>query len=140
MLVSYADEPKRPAILGRVAGAESSTPRPGLGHTHRGRVVLMTTKLDGDGTWNNYLDTLTSFYLALAWRTCGYLAGDAEETNLNFLSGQVPLVPLPLKPRYPDYTLRGPGLIGAQAILTRRNDDGRLSLREPTRSSIRKTG
>src|SRR5262249_10193939 len=91
-------------------------------------VLLVTTKLDGDEKWNNYLDTVTSFYLALAWRTCGYLAGDAEETNLNFLSGQLVTVPLPLQPRFPNYTLRGPGLTGTQAILTRRDEQGELEV------------
>ncbi len=116
VLVRYADAERRPAIL------ETAS------KTGRGRVLLFTTKLDGDKKWNNYLESVTSFYLALARRTCGYLAGDAEETQLNFHSGQLVTVPLPLASRQPNYTVRGPGLTGTLAIVTRREDQGELEI------------
>src|SRR5262249_32649536 len=78
-----------------------------------GRVLLFTTPLDErEPRWNNYAEALTSFYVVLAHLSTSYLAGDAEAVQLNFLSGQaVPAVALPLAPRFPTYTMRGPNLV-----------------------------
>lgn len=115
VLVRYADTEKRPALLERA------------GKSSRGKILLLTTKMDGDTTWNNYM-TMNSFFYALATRTSGYLAGDTEETNLNFHAGQLVTVPLPGKERFSTYTLRGPGITGTQAILARREDQGALEI------------
>lgn len=112
-LVTYADAEKRPAILERAFPAT------------RGRLVLLTTKLDGQ--WNDYLDSITTFYVALARRTCGYLAGYTEETNLNFFSGQMAMVSLPPQARLPNsFTLQGPSLTGTQAVIHRREGQSEL--------------
>src|SRR5262249_24532495 len=63
-----------------------------------------------DPRWNNYLESLTSFYVALTHLSTSYLAGDTGSVRLNFQSGQsVPSVALPLALRYPSYTVNGPG-------------------------------
>lgn len=80
-----------PALLVGTRGKEG---RPG-------KVVLFTTALDErEPAWNDYLSTLTSFPVVLAFVSTTYLAGDAEPVQLNFLSGQgVPVVALPLAQR-----------------------------------------
>jgi hypothetical protein len=105
VIVRYADDKHRPALLERQAEGAGG---------RAGRVLMFTTPLDGrqDPRWNNYLDALTSFYVVLTHLCTSYLAGDAEAVQLNFTSGQtVPVVPLPLAPRFPTYTLRGPSLM-----------------------------
>jgi len=102
VVVAYADDKHRPAVLERQAEAPNGRP---------GRVLLFTTPLDGrqDPRWNNYLESLTTIYVALTHLSTSYLAGDAEVARLNFLSGQtVPSVALPVAPRFASYTLRGP--------------------------------
>jgi hypothetical protein len=101
-VVTYADDKHRPALLERQTESKGGRP---------GRVLLFTTPLDGrqDPRWNNYQEALTSFYVVLTHLTTSYLAGDAEATQLNFISGQtLPAVALPVAPRFPSYTLRGP--------------------------------
>jgi Aerotolerance regulator N-terminal len=108
VVVTYADDKHRPALLERQAGNQTGRP---------GRVLLFTTPLDGrqDPHWNNYLESLTSFYVVLTHLSTSYLAGDAAEVQLNFLSGQtVPTVALPLALRYLTYTVNGPG--GADVV------------------------
>src|SRR5207302_2017468 len=52
-----------------------------------------------------------SFYVALAYQTTGYLAGDAEAARLNFVSGQPPpRVNLPLANRLGAYELKRDGV------------------------------
>jgi hypothetical protein len=81
-----------PALLERLVGGAGGRP---------GRVLLFTTTLDRrTPPWNNYLDTLNSFYVALAYQATSHLAGDTEPVQLNFISGQtVPVVTLPLAQR-----------------------------------------
>ena len=103
VVVTYADDKHRPALLERQAVNQGGRP---------GRVLLFTTPLDGrqDPRWNNYLESLTHFYVALMYVSTNYLAGHAEAAWLNFLSGQtVPSVALPLAQRYASYTVNGPG-------------------------------
>ncbi len=115
VLVDYADNQKRPALLQRQFER---------GKGRQGRVLLFTTTLDGrEPRWNNYPEALTSFYVVLAALATNYLAGDLEEVNLNYLCGQAePVVALPLSPRYPAYTLRGPDLLEPIAVGERQND------------------
>jgi hypothetical protein len=95
VLVRYASG--APALLARTVSKEA---RPG-------KVVLFTTVLDERRPeWNDYLSTLTSFPVVLAFVSTSYLAGDAEPVQLNFLSGQsAPLVAVPLTQRSTDYAL-----------------------------------
>jgi hypothetical protein len=117
VLVHYADEKNRPALLER---------RPPKA---RGRVLLFTTKLDGSGPdWNNY-KVDNSFYLVLAQRSMAYLAGDTEGGAFNHRSGDTVLVDLPAEARDSAYTVQGPGLTGTDAIVQRPQD--RSELRVP---------
>jgi hypothetical protein len=105
VVVRYADDKHRPALLERRAEGQAG---------RAGRVLLFTTPLDArqDPRWNNYAESLTSFYVVLTHLATSYLAGDAEAVQLNFVSGQsVPAVALPLAPRFPSYTLHGPNLL-----------------------------
>jgi type 1 glutamine amidotransferase len=65
VLVHYADERDRPALL------ERSAPR------GSGKVLMFTTTLSaGNPAWNNYLEATTSFYPVLVSLCTKYLAGD----------------------------------------------------------------
>jgi hypothetical protein len=100
VLVRYADDRKRPALLERRLGG--------------GRVLLFTTRLDAgqQPRWNNYMETATSFCVVLPGLATACLAGDAEAARLNFTSGRgVPEVRLPLVGRAPAYTVQGPGVL-----------------------------
>lgn len=122
VIVGYADQEGRPALLERLFDRKKM----------RGRVLLYTTPLDdrrfdnGRRRWNDYLQT--SFYLVLANKTVGYLAGDAEEASFNFLSGQPITVPLPPNARFPIYRLEGPGIAGTDAIVPRTESQNELVL------------
>jgi hypothetical protein len=91
VLAKYASN-EDPALLERLVGGAGGRP---------GRVLLFTTTFDRrTPPWNDYLDTLNSFYLALAYQATSHLAGDTEPVQLNFVSGQtVPVVTLPLAQR-----------------------------------------
>jgi hypothetical protein len=118
VLVAYKDNEHRPALL------ERAFPRKKV----RGRVLLFTTPLDGRSAWNNYADSLTSFYLVLANKMVGYLAGDAEAINFNFVSGQMVSLALPATPRSTLYSLQGPGLEGSEVILPRPENQSELTV------------
>ena len=101
MLVSYADDKNRPALVERTFDPKLL----------RGRVILFTTPmdlghLDSPQAWNDYLKT--SFYLVLSSVTVGYLSGDAEEHALNFRSGQPVTVAVPSSGAFSSYMLEGP--------------------------------
>jgi hypothetical protein len=105
VLVSYADGRGTPALLERRFERPQGRP---------GRVLLFTTPLDRrDKPWTSYLESLSSFYVALANLSTAYLAGDTEAAQLNFLSGHAsPVLAVPAALRAPAYTLRGPqGLV-----------------------------
>jgi hypothetical protein len=114
-LVTYTDKNNSAALL------ERHVERPGGGRS--GRVLLFTTPFDQwrrakakdevEARWNNYLEKIhASFYLAIAHLSTAYLAGDAEPVKLNFITGQdVPIVTLPLAPRFPTYVLRRDGAV-----------------------------
>jgi uncharacterized membrane protein len=121
-IVFYADKDKRPALLERK-----------LGKDYRGRVLLYTVPLDdehswrgeGNRQWHNYTEG-KSFYLVLVQQTVGYLAGDAEEGNFNFLCGQTVPVALPADSRAPTYTIQNPSLPAAEALVTRGQNESEL--------------
>ncbi len=122
VIVSY-DE-KRPALLERHFDPKQNI---------RGRVLLFTTPLsysqvwgqDVDGNaqprWNNYLQN-SSFYLVLARLTVGYLAGDTQGGTFNYVCGQAVPIALPAEPRFPTYTVQGPGLGSSDAVVARAED------------------
>jgi hypothetical protein len=87
---------------------------------------MFTTALDPESKeWNQYYG-LSSFGFVLSQMAIEYLAGDAAEPALNFVTGQTVPVPLPAKPFLPTYTLAGPGVIGSDATLTRQPDQREL--------------
>jgi hypothetical protein len=66
--------------------------------------------------------------MALANKTMAYLAGDAEEANFQYLSGQQVVVPLPATAHFSTYTLKGPGVSAAEAIVPRTEKQVDLTL------------
>jgi hypothetical protein len=91
----------------------------------RGHVLLFTTALDGRRPlWNNYLTS--SFYLVLANKAVGYLAGDLEERSLNLQIGEVVTIDATAAAHQPIYILQGPGLSGAEASVPRAVGQDRL--------------
>jgi hypothetical protein len=128
VVVSY--DAKQPALVERRFDPKQSV---------RGRVLLFTTPLDDSHItgrdaggrdherWNSYLQG-QSFYLVLAQKTIGYLAGDAEGGKFNFLCGQTVPMPLPPEPRFSSYTLQGPGLTSAEAIISRGENQSKLTI------------
>jgi hypothetical protein len=111
VLTHYSDKDASPALLERVVG--------------RGRVLMLTTALDPDAKeWNQYFG-LSSFGFSLTYLLGEYLAGDAEEQTLNYVTGQA--VPVPLPDTFlPTYTLTGPGVLGSDATLTRQPEQREL--------------
>ncbi|HEV2950055.1 MAG TPA: VWA domain-containing protein [Gemmataceae bacterium] len=123
-IISYSD--KTPAILERRFDRKQV----------RGRVLLFTMPLDDSAVSyqgkrkpaNDFLET--SFYLVLAQRAVGYLAGDTEEANVNFLCGQSVPVALAANVRFPSYTIVGPGLKGQEAIVNRAEKQVELNINQ----------
>jgi hypothetical protein len=102
VVVQYADEARRPALVER--------------KLDQGRVLLFTVPLDRrQPPWHNYWNE-SSFGLVLADKTVGYLAGDAEKVNFNYLSGQPLTLRLPAAPQFP-YTVVGPNLSGSDGAV-----------------------
>jgi len=104
VLVRYADEKNRPALL-------ELPPDPKI--NRQGKVLLFTTPLDvRTPRWNNYLESLTSFYIVLTGLSTNYLAGDMERLTLNFTTDQPrpPYWTLAPGKSYVGYQLNGPGL------------------------------
>jgi Aerotolerance regulator N-terminal len=97
-----------------------------------GRVVLFTTAMDDrklhdnkDRRCNNYLET--PFYFTLANKLVDYLAGGADAVTYNYGVGQTVPIALPATPRFPMYTLQGPGL-GAGAVIPLAANQGELKI------------
>jgi hypothetical protein len=114
VLVSYTGDKRHPALLERLSDS---------GKERKGKVLLFTTKMDGDSkdVWNNYMSN--SFFVVITGLTAKYLAGDLQAVQLNFLSGQAdPKVKLPMEARYPAYSLRGPDLLEPIAVEDGQND------------------
>jgi hypothetical protein len=122
VIVSYDDRANSPALLERPFDHKKI----------RGHVLLFTTALDFTrlsrpaDRWNDYLTSW--FYLALANETMGYLAGDAEVANYQYLSGQQATVPLPAAPHFSTCTLKGPGISGTEAVVPRPDKQAELTL------------
>jgi hypothetical protein len=103
VIVHYADDQKRPAVL------------------EKGKVLLFTTGFDGRRDeqgrpyWNNYLQS--SFHLVLVNKAIGYLTGEATDPNVNLICGQTAVLP-PTDAPAAQYQLEGPGLAGASVSLS----------------------
>lgn len=102
-LVKYSDEARHPAILETTLDRNQS----------RGRVLLMTTPLDGrrdakDRSANDYWEWW--FGLALTNQAMQYVAGGDADTEMNFPAGRPVTLPLPTGVRPPAYLLSGPGV------------------------------
>ncbi len=98
---------------------------------YRGHVLLFTTPLDdapmkGNKPWHNY--ATTSFYPVLVNLAVGYLAGDMEGKTLNYAAGQPVAVALPAAPRFPAYTLQGPGITANESSVPRAESQGELQI------------
>jgi hypothetical protein len=123
-IIPYSGNDKPPALLERRFDRKQV----------RGRVLLFTTALDDAHihpedrrqAWNDFLQS--SFYLVLAQRTVGYLSGETEDANINFLCGQSVPVALPSTVRFPSYTIVGPGLKGQEAIINRAEKQVELNI------------
>ena len=114
IVVRYADEARRPALLERKLG--------------QGRVLLFTVPLDRKNRdWHNYWNE-SSFGLVLADKAVSYLAGDAAKANFTYRSGQPVTVVLPPAPFFPTYTLVGPGLSGAETSVRRPEGQNTVSI------------
>jgi hypothetical protein len=124
VIVAYDDPDGRPALLERHFDHKKI----------RGHVLLFTTALDNSHLdrrdkrhpWNDYITSW--FYMALANNTVGYLAGNAEEANYQFLSGQQIPVQLPATARFSTCTLKGPGLSATEAIVPRPEKQSELTI------------
>jgi len=119
IVVRYADRDNRPALLERQFDGKQ-----------HGRVLLFTTPFDRrhlerDPAWNDYLHT--SFYLVILYSTMDYLAGAADQENLNYYCGQTPALRLAPGPWSPSYTLKGPGLSAADAVVNRSEKQEEIS-------------
>jgi hypothetical protein len=124
VLIRYADKDRYPALLER-SPAESNG---------RGKVLLFTTPMDGrqdaaGHAANNF--NVDWYYFVLVNQAVRYLAGEAEDANLNHGAGSPVTVQLPLGPRFPTYTLAGPGLTGADTQVQRAESAGELRLTQP---------
>jgi hypothetical protein len=64
----------------------------------------------------------------ILYYTMDYLAGPSEQGNLNYHCGQIPTVSLPETPASPTYTLQGPGLSAADAVVNRPEKQKELTL------------
>jgi hypothetical protein len=118
-IVHYADRDNRPALLERQFDGKQ-----------HGRVLLFTTPFDRrhleiDPAWNDYLHT--SFYLVILYSTMDYVAGAADQENLNYYCGQMPALRLAPGPWSPSYTLKGPGLSAADAVVNRTENQEDIS-------------
>jgi Aerotolerance regulator N-terminal len=126
VLLRFDDEAKPPALLERAAEAAGG----------RGKVLLFTTAFD-DRRDNNAPplaatdSASTWFYQVLVNESLRYVAGEGQDASFNHLCGQTVVVPLPPAPRYPTYTLQGPGLRGADTTVTRAEDAGEIRLTQP---------
>jgi hypothetical protein len=121
-IVRYADAKNTPAL------AETIFDRKSI----KGRVLLYSTAVDDrglgrDGTtlrWNDYLQS--SFYPVLVNLLIGYLAGDSEQRNFNYQSGQAVQVPRPAINSA--YALQGPGLTAPQPMLARSDSQDQFEI------------
>ena len=121
IIVRYNDSAKpgegRPAVL------ERGVPDPNDGNKIKGKVILLTTRLDtqpGSDPWHDYWETEGStWYAVLPWLLERYLAGDSADANFNYQTGQTVTVPLPKGgvPRGLKVLIKGPGVTSENDLM-----------------------
>jgi hypothetical protein len=124
-IIPYSGKERLPALLERRFDRKQV----------RGRVLLFTTALDDahmnpddrSQRWNDYLEQ-TSFFPVMPQKVVGYLSGETEDANINFLCGQSVPVALASSVRFPSYTIVGPGLKGQEAIVNRAEQQVELNI------------
>jgi hypothetical protein len=113
-IATYADADNTPAFLEHRYG--------------KGRVLILTTAFDGHKVKNldanNYFVGWFGSHFAI--RVTGYLAGDAETPNFNFICGQPVTVPLPSSPAL-SFTLFGPDANGLVIPRTKGENELRIT-------------
>jgi hypothetical protein len=145
VVVYYNDaekpEGRRPAVL------ERGIPEPGKPTKLRGRVVLLTTRMDyvpqseEKEKWNDYWDTDTSWAVVFPTLLLRYLAGDTADANFNYQTGRTATIALPkggLPPpkdgqSLPKVVLDGPGIDSDLALIDVDNKQTELPL-DPRRT------
>jgi hypothetical protein len=121
VIVHYNDSTdpakRRPAVL------ERGVPDPDDNNKIKGKVILLTTRLDtppGAEPWHDYWETEGStWYAVFPWLLERYLAGDAADANFNYLTGQTVTVPLPKGgvPRGLKVAIQGPGITSENDLM-----------------------
>jgi hypothetical protein len=107
---------RRPAVL------ERGVPDPNDKNKIKGRVILLTTRMDtqpGGHGWNDYWETDATWFAVLPWLLERYLAGDSADANFNHPTGQQVRVPLPKGgvPRGIKVVIEGPGITGENQLM-----------------------
>jgi hypothetical protein len=127
VVVTYddADDPakRHPAVLERtVLDTKDKTPK--------GKVLLLTTRLDTYEDWNDYWDLQNSWAVAFPELLLRYAAGATAEANFNHPCGQTVTIPLTklLAGKRDHLILEGPGIVTSDAIVrpTERQTELRL--------------
>jgi hypothetical protein len=96
---------------------------PNDGNKPKGKVLLLTTRMDVDEEqeeakrWNNYWELESSWFAAFPYLLVRYLAGDTADANFNFPTGATVAVPLPRGRMTPETQLNldGPSVSGNDA-------------------------
>lgn len=108
----------RPAVV------ERGVPDPREAGKIKGRVTLLTTRLDVPSTefpaWNDYWEQEGStWYVVFPYLLARYLAGDMADANFNYTCGDAVVLNLPRTTiaRGTRAILEGPGVIGSDQIL-----------------------
>jgi hypothetical protein len=124
VVVNYFDAEKpadrHPAIL------ERPVLDPKDGNKPKGKVVLLTTRMDGDdpeekNRWNDYWEQEgTTWFATFPYMLVRYLAGDTADANFNFTTGATVSVPLPRSKigRDAKVIFNGPNITGNEALIT----------------------
>jgi hypothetical protein len=99
VVVSYADSTvpaqRHPAVL------ERTVLDPLDGNKAKGKVVLLTTRMDVDEEqeeskrWNDYWSFDSTWFVSFPYLLVQYLAGDTTDANFNYATGATVTVPLP---------------------------------------------
>ncbi len=136
VIVRYYDatdeRQRRPAVL------ERGVPDPRDNGKIKGRVVLLTTRLDVPTSeqppWNDYWESEGSrWYVVFPYLLARYLAGDLGDANFNHLAGTIVTLPLPKGqlPRGSKAILEGPGVVGSDQIIDLGEQQTELRLGPP---------
>jgi hypothetical protein len=96
---------------------------PGKDGRPRGKVLLLTTRMDVDEEadeskrWNDYWNRDSTWFVSFPNLLARYLAGDAGDANFNYATGATVAVPLPRGrfTRDTQLSLDGPGVSGDDA-------------------------